>query len=607
MAHLEEEEVAGLHLCEDFGPAAFVDVGARGAAGHGSVGDVDAGGVEEVSEVIAPAEVGAVAGGGVADDEDGRERGVEGRVGGEVGLDGGFGRRAWVWLRGLRECERSACGNGDEEAGQAARHGDKGSIGAVLRVRTKIEWACSMEALVKRFGLVVALGLVALCAVAQEAGSWTVKPEWVKAHEEVLAGDAMRGRGSATTDEERAAEYVVKEFAEYGLKPAPKMSGYIQSAELVSPQLDGHATLTVGGMVLHEGVDFVLLASPGVNASGALMKLRPADVNFPNSLAGAAALLTDIPTGTSEVGVAGSFRQNPPALIMMLQNGETDRMYMMMGGKTRVPIREKGAPEPEKPMMTMIALTPAVMAKVATAKGEVALAVHVIPRTGPRMTYNAIGYLPGSDDKAGTILLTAHLDHLGVGTPINGDGIWNGANDDASGTTAVLELAHALAAGPKLKRSVLFVCYGSEELGELGSTYFGENPPVPLKSLVANLEFEMIGAQDPKLPKGVLLFTGWERSNLGPTLKEHGALVGPDPYPEEHFFERSDNYALAKKGVVAHTAAGWGTVPTYHQPDDDMEHLDIPFMTAAIQSLVEPVRWLADSDFVPKWNHGGKP
>ena len=90
-------------------------------------------------------------------------------------------------------------------------------------------------------------------------------------------------------------------------------------------------------------------------------------------------------------------------------------------------------------------------------------------------------------------------------------------------------------------------------------------------------------------------------------LKQHGALLGPDPYPEQHFFERSDNYALALKGVVAHTAAGWGTPPTYHQPDDDLQHLDLSFMTAAIQSLVEPVRWLADSDFTPAWNKDGQP
>ena len=100
-----------------------------------------------------------------------------------------------------------------------------------------------------------------------------------------------------------------------------------------------------------------------------------------------------------------------------------------------------------------------------------------------------------------------------------------GANDDASGTTAVLELAHALAAGPPLKRGILFVCYGSEELGGLGSRYFGEHPPIPLNSIVANLELEMIGAQDPKLPTGYLMMTGFDRSDFGQMLRSKGALV----------------------------------------------------------------------------------
>ena len=228
-------------------------------------------------------------------------------------------------------------------------------------------------------------------------------------------------------------------------------------------------------------------------------------------------------------------------------------------------------------------------------------------------TWNALGLLRGTDAGTGpavageVILLTAHLDHLGLGEAVNGDSIYNGADDDASGTTAVLELARALSKGQRPRRSILFVLFGSEELGGYGNAYFLEHPPVRLTQIVANLEFEMIGNQDPKMPPGVLLLTGWERSNLGPALKEHGALVGPDPYPEQHFFERSDNYALALQGVVAHTAAGWGTPPTYHQPDDDMDHLDLAFMTRAIQSLIEPVRWLASSDFRPQWNAGGQP
>jgi Zn-dependent M28 family amino/carboxypeptidase len=295
-------------------------------------------------------------------------------------------------------------------------------------------------------------------------------------------------------------------------------------------------------------------------------------------------------------------------MIVVQEDESTRNTFTMFGGKTRVPVRLKDATEQPGGAM-IVTVSRETMARLASEKnGEtVSLMLHELPMTKPRETFNAIGYLQGTDPGSGTILLTAHLDHLGIGRPVNGDAIFNGANDDAAGTTAVLELAHALAAGPRLKRNVLFVCYGSEEIGELGSTYFGEHPPVALKSLVANLEFEMIGAQDPKMPKGVLLFTGWERSNLGPTLKAHGALLGPDPYPEQHFFERSDNYALALQGVVAHTAAGWGTVPTYHQPDDDLAHLDVPFMTAAIQSLVEPVRWLANSNFRPEWVPGGKP
>ena len=117
----------------------------------------------------------------------------------------------------------------------------------------------------------------------------------------------------------------------------------------------------------------------------------------------------------------------------------------------------------------------------------------------------------------------------------------------------------------------------------------------------------MIGDQDPQLPAGVMMMTGFDRSNFGAALKERGALVGPDPYPEQNFFERSDNYALAQRGIVAHTVSGWATVPTYHTAEDTIENLDIPFMTNAIQSLVEPLKAMADGGFTPEWSEGGRP
>ncbi len=224
-------------------------------------------------------------------------------------------------------------------------------------------------------------------------------------------------------------------------------------------------------------------------------------------------------------------------------------------------------------------------------------------------TTNVIAILPGKDKKLATetILLSAHLDHLGVGREVNGDKIYNGADDDASGVTAVLELAAALKAGPKAKRTIVFVLFGSEEIGGYGARYFQEHPPVPIESIVANLEFEMIGRADAAVPAHTLWLTGYERSNLGAELAAHGAHLVADPHPEQRFFQRSDNYVLARRGIIAHTVSSYGLHNDYHRPSDDIAHIDFPHMTESILSMVTPIRWLANSDFKPQWAPNGKP
>lgn len=224
-------------------------------------------------------------------------------------------------------------------------------------------------------------------------------------------------------------------------------------------------------------------------------------------------------------------------------------------------------------------------------------------------TTNVIGMIRGSDPQLSkeTILLSAHLDHLGVGREVNGDTIYNGADDDASGVTAVLELAEALAAGPKPKRTVVFALFGSEEIGGYGARYFQEHPPTPIESFVANLEFEMIGRADKAVAPKTLWLTGFERSNLGPELAKHGAKLVADPHPEQNFFRRSDNYVLARRGIVAHTVSSFGLHTDYHRPSDDLAHIDFAHMAEAIRSMIEPVRWLVNSDFKPQWNEGGRP
>jgi Zn-dependent M28 family amino/carboxypeptidase len=228
---------------------------------------------------------------------------------------------------------------------------------------------------------------------------------------------------------------------------------------------------------------------------------------------------------------------------------------------------------------------------------------------GHGTTTSVVGKLAGTDANAPVLLLTAHLDHLGVrpDRPYQGDDIYNGADDDASGCTAVLELARALAAGPRPRRSVYFAFFGSEEDGGWGARYFVAHPPVPLKRIFANLEFEMIGWPDAKVPPHTLWLTGWNRSNLGPELAKQGARLVADPHPAQKFFCRSDNYTLAQAGVVAQTVSSFGLQPMYHRPDDDLAHINIDLMTSAIGSMIAPVRHLLDSDFVPAWNPGGQP
>ena len=228
-----------------------------------------------------------------------------------------------------------------------------------------------------------------------------------------------------------------------------------------------------------------------------------------------------------------------------------------------------------------------------------------VPR---KETWNAVGILRGTTLPDQAILLTAHLDHLGIG-PANaaGDRIYNGADDDASGTTAVLTLAHILAKGPRPRRTIVFALFGSEELGGFGNRGFLAHPPVPLTKIVANLEFEMMGRPDPAVPEGTLWLTGFDLSNLGLALAKHGAHLVNDPHPAQKFFQRSDNYALAQQGIIAHTVSSYGLHKDYHQASDEIGTIDFTHMTRAIASMVGPIRWLSNTAWKPAWNPGGRP
>ncbi len=223
---------------------------------------------------------------------------------------------------------------------------------------------------------------------------------------------------------------------------------------------------------------------------------------------------------------------------------------------------------------------------------------------------NVIGIVAGQDPELANqvIVVGAHYDHVGIGLPVDGDSIYNGADDDASGVVAVIEAARALAAGPAPRRTVVFVLFTGEEVGGLGSSWYLAHPAFPLDRTVAQLQIEMIGRPDQNAGgAGTLWATGFERSNVGELLAAEDVRVVADPYPDQNFFFRSDNVAFAMRGIPAHTLSSFNMHDDYHRPSDEVAGVDLDHLTAAVGAVIKSVRILADTDTVPAWRPGGRP
>lgn len=222
---------------------------------------------------------------------------------------------------------------------------------------------------------------------------------------------------------------------------------------------------------------------------------------------------------------------------------------------------------------------------------------------------NVVGIIPGSDpalrDQA--VLIDAHYDHLAISNAGVGDTIYNGADDDASGVVAVLQIARALAAGPPPRRTVIILLTTGEEVGLAGTEWYIAHPVVPLERTSSNLEVEMIGRPDPLAGgAGRAWLTGFERSTMGEMLAAAGIPIVADPRPAQNFFERSDNIAFARRGIPAHTVSSFNLHADYHTVDDEVERIDFPHMTAVIRAAVSASRLLADGP-APQWKPGMKP
>jgi len=206
----------------------------------------------------------------------------------------------------------------------------------------------------------------------------------------------------------------------------------------------------------------------------------------------------------------------------------------------------------------------------------------------PRQLTNIVGVLPGKSRKDEYVIFSAHYDHLGVGKPMNGDSIYNGANDDASGVTAVITLAKYFKALGDNERTIVFAAFTGEEMGGLGSGYFSKQ--FDAGKVIAMFNIEMIGTES-KWGKNAAYITGYDKTDMGQILQKNlegtGFTFYPDPYTAENLFYRSDNATLARLGVPAHTisTSKMDSEPNYHKLSDQVETLDLDNMTMIINSI----------------------
>jgi Zn-dependent M28 family amino/carboxypeptidase len=378
-------------------------------------------------------------------------------------------------------------------------------------------------------------------------------PYAVKAVETALASDEMRGRATFTPDIERAADYIETQFKQAGLQTWNGSGSYRQPFSMIQSKLvslsgtvDGNAISADNAIVISSATH--LLAD---DRSGYEKGFIKAGGNL-----GAAAMHFIGGKKNYLVLVDTSFTKNFHRLSRFAgQQFKSDRNIIFL-----------------------LTVTPATQFSI-TADQEIK----------ESKLANVVGILPGKSKKNEYVIFSGHYDHLGVGKPdAKGDSIYNGANDDASGTTAVILLARYFSKYKTNERTLVFAAFTAEEIGEYGSQYFSSQ--FEPTSVMAMFNIEMIGSPS-KWGANSAFITGYERTDMAKILQKN--LAGsaftfyPDPYPEQQLFYRSDNASLAKQGVPAHTISTTqiDIDKTYHTPGDEISTLDMDNMANIIKAI----------------------
>jgi hypothetical protein len=454
----------------------------------------------------------------------------------------------------------------------------------------------------------------------------------------VIAHDSMQGRDTPSQGLDRTAEWIASEFRRLGLRGGLPDGSFIQRYPLKSVAVDAQASsLRAGTERLSFGQDLVPLFGAGsAEASGDVVLVSGSGTlasRDARTIRGKHVILV-LPAGAPGVdrsifSVLGSFRTAGAASVWVTNDTDDARWSANVRRSLR-PSVSKGwgdaAVAGETAPMLQIRTTALerllrgrdVDLRALQARSGESMEVEVVRGLRADLTIrvaesdvtapNVVAILDGSDPalKDEFVVFSGHMDHVGMGAPDEqGDSIFNGADDDASGTASVIEIAEAMASLPVApRRSTLFLLVSGEEKGLWGSEWFAENPTVPLPSLVADLNTDMVGRNWPD----TIVAIGKEHSDLGETLNRVNAAhpelrmtAIDDIWPEERFYFRSDHYNFARKGVPILFFFN-GTHDDYHGRDDEPDRIDGE-KAARITRLVFYLGLdIADRTERPKWN-----
>ncbi|HJP00656.1 MAG TPA: M28 family peptidase [Planctomycetota bacterium] len=433
----------------------------------------------------------------------------------------------------------------------------------------------------------------------------------IEAHVRFLASDSMRGRETGSEELNRAARYLADVLRRAGVEPAGDGDGFLQAVPLVREVREAPPEMTLvdaGGdeAPIEYGADFTMLggAAAATARLGLVVVRGEDDIPAEPDAQTALYVATRYARGLEWLESAGHESGDGFGALVFPGSSRPGRSRFRLGvGRLRLGSESEASAPPR------VRVNGELRGRFESGDVE-ALTLRPNVRLESVETYNVIGRVAGEGQDV--IVFSAHYDHIGAGEPDPKDEerdlIRNGADDDASGTACVLELARAFARGPRPAHTLLFLLATGEEKGLLGTHHYLDHPPVPLERTLCNLNFEMIGRPDPQAGgAGRMWLTGHERTNLQAAFEAAGIPIGPDVRPEQNFFQRSDNFAFALRGIVAQTLSTYNLHTDYHQVTDEADTLDFVHMETCVRAAYAASRLLADGEVVPAWNEGKNP